>query len=167
MKKVRSQADENGDAISKATAIDFSDAKDMTRQEFKDDADINILLKRFGLNQQLRQMTFTEVNYDLDLQQAFAAIKEARAIASTVPDELREKYPNWRAVLNATETGQYQQDLAIHHQKERESNEAHEDLTEFRRKQRRDNLAKKHATEERIRREMDRPETEKEVINKP
>lgn len=83
------------------------------RQEFKDEADINILLSRFGINTQVRTdgKYGAEIDYNLDLQQAYAAIESARRATSAVPEELREKYPTWREMLNATETGEYQHDL--------------------------------------------------------
>ena len=108
---VRSQADTLGDDISLQTGYDTG-SESLTRQEFKDEADLNILLGRFGVNQQVRQdPRFMEVDYDLDLQTAIAAVESARRANYNVPEELRTKYPDWRAVLDGAESGQYQKDL--------------------------------------------------------
>jgi len=109
----RTQVDGKQDAYSDAAGIDFSDTELMTRQEFKDEADLNILLSRFGVNTMVRTdgRYGSEVDYNLDLAQALAAIESARRANLAVPDELREKYTDWRSVLNAAESGEYQADL--------------------------------------------------------
>ena len=108
---VRSQADTLGDQISAETAFDTG-TESFTRQEFKDEADLNILLGRFGVNQQVRQdPRFMEIDYNLDLQSALAAVDAARRANYDVPQELRAKYPDWRTVLNGAESGEYQKDL--------------------------------------------------------
>lgn len=110
-KPTRTQDDGLGDIVSEMTAH-TPQGESLTRQEFRDDADINILLARFGVDQQMRQPTYGQtVDYSIDLQTAMAAVNDARRIAGNVPDELRQKYPTWREVLNGSETGQYQADL--------------------------------------------------------
>lgn len=107
----RRQSDNLGDEISKQTAY-RNTGPELTRQEFKDEANLNILLARFGVNQQVRQnANFTEVDYNLDLQTALGAIDAARRANMKVPEELRAKYPNWLAVLEGAETGEYGKDL--------------------------------------------------------
>jgi hypothetical protein len=110
-KTFRDQADEHGDEISEATATP-PDTDGITRQEFKDEADINVLLAKFGVDNMTRLPEYGKtIDYNLDLQQALTAIQEAKNANMQVPPELRSKYPDWRAVLNAAETGQYQADL--------------------------------------------------------
>lgn len=108
---LRKQTDDNGDEWSIATAT-INEEPSLTRGEFKDDADINRLLARFGVNQQVRQdPRFTEVDYNLDLQQAYAALDAASRAQLQVPEELRSKYPDWLTILNGAESGEYQRDL--------------------------------------------------------
>lgn len=124
VKHVRSQADDYQDEISDLTAIDTGD-ESLTRQEFKDEADLNILLGRFGVDGlQHRQPQFGEIDYNMDLQQALAARDAVSRANFRVPEELREKYPDGHAVLAGVESGQYQKDLAqLQEQKDREAKE--------------------------------------------
>lgn len=108
----RTQKDGAQDEYSFASSLDTGDEKH-TRQEFKDEADLNILLARFGVSTPIRTdlQYGQEVDYNLDLQQAFAAIESARRANLATPAELRDKYPSWREVLNGAESGEYQRDL--------------------------------------------------------
>ncbi|QCQ85065.1 internal scaffolding protein [Blackfly microvirus SF02] len=109
--RYRLQYDCDREAVSLATGTDTG-PESLTRQEFADEADLNVLLARFGVNTPVRPMIYGgEVDYQLDLQQAFAAIESARRANMAVPDELRQKYPDWRKVLNGAESGEYQRDL--------------------------------------------------------
>lgn len=85
-----------------------------TRQEFKDEADINILLARFGVTtEQQRPMTWgQEIDYNIDLQGALALIAQARSVEAQIPPELRSKYPTWRHMVNGIESGMYGDDIA-------------------------------------------------------
>lgn len=109
---VRTQADGRQEEFSDLAATDVG-TDSYTRQEFKDEADLNILLARFGVNTPIRTggQYGQEIDYNLDLQQAFAAIEAARRANLAVPPELQTKYPTWREVLNAAETGEYAHDL--------------------------------------------------------
>lgn len=109
----RKQNDHLQDEYSIETGLDFTDVEPITRQEFKDEADLNILLARYGVAQPTRPMKYgEEIDYTLDLQTALASLEAARRAHFNVPDELRAKYPDWQSVLNGAESGQYQQDLA-------------------------------------------------------
>lgn len=110
---IRSQADNKGDAISAATALEPGEDVH-TRQEFKDETDINNIMKRFGQTGMIatRQMEWgKEIDESIDLQQAIGAINQARAATFNVPPELKTKYPNWQTLLNAAESGEYAADL--------------------------------------------------------
>lgn len=110
-KTTRTQIDDDFDDVSNATGLDANEPL-ITRQEFKDEADLNILLARFGVNAQARPMTWgQEIDWNTDLQQALHAISEARQAQYNVPPELLAKYPTWRHVLNGAETGEYADDL--------------------------------------------------------
>lgn len=107
----RTQVDGRGDEISDATATTPT-GESLTRQELAPDTDINTLLARFGVDGQMRQPIYGEtIDYDMNLQTAINITAQAQDIMHHVPQELRDKYRNWREVLDATETGQYQADL--------------------------------------------------------
>lgn len=105
-KAVRTQEDDLGDIYSQQTALDMSGFPDRARQEFKDEADINILLRRFGVTVPQKQVTYGEANFDLDLQQAHAAVREAKEGFARLPEELRKKYPSWKSIFNAIQSGE-------------------------------------------------------------
>lgn len=111
-KPVRTHDDGKGDAVSRDTAT-TPEGESLTRQEYKDDSDVNTILRKFGVDAPIRsQPVFgQEVDYTLDLQQALGAIEQAKRANAQVPEELREKYPTWKHVLDAAETGEYQKDL--------------------------------------------------------
>ncbi|QCQ85119.1 internal scaffolding protein [Blackfly microvirus SF02] len=112
--KHRTQNDGLGNEASDAGGITFDPTDTLVRQEFKDECDLNILLARFGINTQVRtDGIYTETDYNLDLQQALAAMASARQANLDVPEELRNKYPDWLAVLEGADNGTYQKDLQI------------------------------------------------------
>lgn len=123
----RKQNDDLQEEYSVLTGLDFSETESLTRQEFADEADLNILLARFGVGQ-IRPMEYgKEIDYTADLQTALGALDAARAAAWEIPEELRGKYRNWRDVLNGAETGEYQQDLLnLTEQKRKATEEAAE-----------------------------------------
>lgn len=108
---IRGQEDiVNQDVYSLESGLDASstvEAPDMTRQEFKQDADINYILSRFGVNAALtaRQPQYGEVDYNLDLHQALNAVRTAREAHDRMPDHIRQRYPSWQDLVKAVETG--------------------------------------------------------------
>lgn len=113
MPAIRRQSDiVNQKEISDRTGLDCSDDKDLARQEDKADADINNILKRYGIGTgQQRQPFFGEIDYDLDLQNARQAVRDAEHLWLKLPDPIRDKYPTWQQVLSAAESGQLKGDL--------------------------------------------------------
>lgn len=110
---IRTQADGKGDLWSRATRIDCSGDRDVARQEFKDEADINKLLSRYGVGPMpQRQTTYMEVDYSLDLQTALTAVDAAAAAHRDLPQTLRDRYPNWPSLLNALDRGELRIDLS-------------------------------------------------------
>lgn len=107
---IRGQADGKQKWWSDFTGMDFTESPSVTRQEFRDETEINTLLARYGVGQAQRPLTFGEANYDLDLQQALMAIEEAKVAHYRLPDHLKTQYPTWREFLNAVETGQLTKD---------------------------------------------------------
>lgn len=89
--------------------------EDMARQEFKAEADINNILKRYGVNGSalpIRPVVYQEVDYTIDLQQAMGAIETAQDMYRKLPPSLREKYPTWQSILNGIHNGSLKIDLS-------------------------------------------------------
>lgn len=108
----RTQVDEQQEYYSELTALDCSNSADMARQEFKKETDINDLMRRFGLSTPTRPPEYSDVDWNIDLQSALAAIADSKRAWYTLPDNLRQKYPNWRDLLNALEKGE----LTLHNE---------------------------------------------------
>lgn len=86
------------------TGFDFSKGG-VTRQEFGQEADINYILSRFGVNSFARPVQYGEVDYDIDLQTALSAIEQAELGYNRLPEELRKQYPSWESVILALAEG--------------------------------------------------------------
>lgn len=73
----------------------------VARQEFKDEADINNLMRRFGV--ETRPLIFGEMDFSLDLQTAMASAMTAadtyNRIKANLTDALRAKYPTWQDMM--------------------------------------------------------------------
>lgn len=104
-KAVRRQSDNKQQEYSLLTRLDTTNLPDMTRQEFKDDADINKLLHRFGANVPQKRVRYGEQDLDVDLQGAYAALADAKEAWREMPIKLREKYPTWTHMLEAIDAG--------------------------------------------------------------
>lgn len=108
---IRTQSDELQDIVSAETTLDASDRpenRDMARQEFKADADINTLLMRFGVMPPQKEVYFGDVDYSIDLQQALSAVKQARDAWRRMPAEVKADFPTWQSLLNGLELGTIQ-----------------------------------------------------------
>lgn len=103
---LRSQADDLGDSISSATGTSFDPKEDLTRQEFKEDADINTILKRAGGDAFARPATYGVADFDLDLQSAYISMAEIRAGYDRLPAHLREQFPSLSDLLGAVANGE-------------------------------------------------------------
>lgn len=107
---IRSQVDDLGDEYDLLTAIIFDPSKDRTRQEFAAEADINVMFAKFGVFGDARKpIAYGEVDYSIDLQQAFAAIEDAKRLWKRMPEGIQEKYPNWQSLLNAANAGELEE----------------------------------------------------------
>lgn len=106
---IRTQADDKQDQYSLEEAEDLAaelqSMPDMTRQEFKDETNVNWLLQRYGVNIPQKPIQYGQVNFDLDLQQATSAVQEVKRVYARMPDEVKKKYPTWQALLLAIENG--------------------------------------------------------------
>lgn len=88
-----------------AGAIQCSPDEDMARQEFKQEADINFLLRKYGVVPQ-RPVSYGEVDFDLDFQQARLAMREVSEGYARLSPEVRERYPSLEALLAAIANGE-------------------------------------------------------------
>lgn len=105
----RTQVDDLGDVYSAEAVMNTQTSKDFARQEYKDEADVNKLMYRFGvglLGGQRQPQWGQEIDYDLDLQTALNSVAEAKQAWWGLPDNLKNAYPSWRELLNALESGQ-------------------------------------------------------------
>lgn len=79
--------------------------KDTARQEFKDEADINYMLSRFGITQPRGTPTYGAWDDTIDLQSALQAVSDARAAYRELPENLRTKFTRMEDLLAALENG--------------------------------------------------------------
>lgn len=95
------------DKMSVDTGLACDPAKDVTRQEFKADTDTHQILKKFGLGALTAKPIFgTTIDFDIDLQQAHQAVALAEHAHGQLPQQLRDKFPTWKAMLDAAENGE-------------------------------------------------------------
>lgn len=88
--------------------LDASDRpgnKDVARQEFKEEADINYMLSRFGITQQRGAPTYGMWDDTIDLQSALQSVHDARLAYRRLPDNLRAKFTRMEDLLTALENG--------------------------------------------------------------
>lgn len=120
MPTIRSQNDDNNIGaltqkfLSNKTALDCSNLPSETRQEFKRETEIKYILDRYLGNPPLRpQPVFTPIDYNMDLQQAYAAVRNAKDAWAKMPPELRADYPTWQAMLLGIENGEFKLSLDL------------------------------------------------------
>lgn len=105
----KDQADLGQDNVT-LDASDRPGNKDMARQEFKDEADINYMLSRFGVTAPRGTPTYGEWDEAIDLQTALIAVEEAKYAFGRLPKPLRDKFDNMADLLRAVDNGS----LVIH-----------------------------------------------------
>lgn len=104
---IRSQEtfEDDGDKFSQENTTDTG-PETKVRQELKEEADINSILQRAGVNPlQTRQPFYGEVDYTIDLQGAYRAVQAAADAYSRLPEHIKEQYPDWESVVQAVEAG--------------------------------------------------------------
>lgn len=79
--------------------------KDMARQEFANEADINYMLSRFNVTQPRGAPQYGEWDDTIDLQIALESVRTAREGYDTLPDNLKERFPRMEDLLRAVENG--------------------------------------------------------------
>lgn len=105
-KAIRSQADDLQLTYSQMTAIDTTGWEDVARQEFKIEADVNEMLKRFGVISNQRPIQSGEIDYTIDLQQALEAVREAKRVWERMPAAVKADFPTWQSLLNGANSGE-------------------------------------------------------------
>lgn len=79
--------------------------KDTARQEFKEEADINYMLSRFGITQPRGTPQYGTWDETIDLQIAIQSVHDARAAYRELPGVLRQKFNTMEQLLTAVENG--------------------------------------------------------------
>lgn len=93
------------DASDGAILENGTENKDMARQEFAQEADVNYMLSRFGITPERGAPTYGEWDDTIDLQQAIASVTEARSAYADLPEELRKKFGSMEELLEAYNNG--------------------------------------------------------------
>lgn len=93
----------DADAVSRETGVDMTGVADMAQQQFKDEADINTIVKRFGLTGELPENVRLPVSGDFtgigDFQSAMNAVRAAEESFMQVPAHIRARFGNDPAAL--------------------------------------------------------------------
>lgn len=79
--------------------------KDMARQEFAQEADINYMLSRLGVTQPRGTPAYGEWDDTIDLQSAIASVREADAAFQELPADLRRQFPKMTDLVKAVDNG--------------------------------------------------------------
>ena len=72
--------------------ISFDESEDMTRQEFKDECDVNHILRQHGY--MVRPVQYGEHNYDEDLTVQMQSRSVFQLWYDSAPSDVREAYPD-------------------------------------------------------------------------
>lgn len=94
----------NGAIIEKHNG-EMEENKDMARQEFAKEADINYMLNKFGITPERGAPTYGEWDDTIDLQQALTSVAEAKAAYKELPTALTEKFGSMEEMLTAYNNG--------------------------------------------------------------
>lgn len=79
--------------------------KDMARQEFAQEADINYMLSRFGITPPRGAPVYGEWDDTIDLQIALESVREAKAGFRNLPKDLQDKFGTMEEFLRAVDNG--------------------------------------------------------------
>lgn len=80
-----------------------------TRQEFKNETDINVIMKRYANTGELPRFTPTrsgEIDYDITLQEAIHTIRDVQNAWNQIPVPIATRYPHWLQLANGIRTGE-------------------------------------------------------------
>lgn len=109
---VRTQIDGRQEEFSFMSALDFREKQDdpayqdATRQEFKEEVDVNTILRRFGVNGTMQQAPlFGDVDFDVGAHEAYLVSVQAQDAWMRVDPTVRDKYKTWQELLDAVTRG--------------------------------------------------------------
>lgn len=108
---IRTQHDKKGDEYSRKVVLTCEGSKDVARQEFKQDADINVMLSRFGVNQQQRTTHFGQQDFTIDLQQGLNAIEETKRVYNRMSPDIKKIYSTYEKFIVGIESGAVAKDM--------------------------------------------------------
>lgn len=105
--KTQVTAIRDSNKYSDESGIACTPEEDKTEQQWKAEADIHTLLRRFGIEGRLdgpqRVPSFKPVDYDVELQHALGGIQQAREAYDLMPQDLKREYPTLMHFLAAIE----------------------------------------------------------------
>lgn len=104
------ETDAERETISRETGLDCSNLPDMVRPEYKDETMIDQILKSY-IPKNPSEITFGEINYDMDLQTALYAVEASKRAFKRLPLDLRNKYQDSQGLMIAIMTGDLILDL--------------------------------------------------------
>lgn len=114
---IYTQADDDAtrEQLSRDTGLDCSNDIDSARQEFKAETDVKTILNRFGVaGLQPKQPVYGEVDYGMDLQEAYDSVNASKRAWQHLSPTMRAKYPSYLAMLDGmTGDDQFAKDLAL------------------------------------------------------
>lgn len=88
----------DADAVSRETGREFDEAESVVQQQFREECDINIIVKRFGLTGELPNGIHMPVSGDFsgitDFQSAMQLVREAQESFNELPAHVRERFGN-------------------------------------------------------------------------
>lgn len=92
---------------SDASQVFFDPDEDRTRQEFKDDADINVIMRKFGVTPaDPRSLPYGYVDYSMDFQQAQLLVQDARRHLQQLPGDVLSAYGGVPGLVAAIARGE-------------------------------------------------------------
>lgn len=95
-----------GDLASEATATICPPEEDQTRQEDLETTDLNILLRRFGIDPLINApVQYGEIDFTIDLQDAHSAIQRITEVHATLAPQLLELFPTWQSLVQGADSG--------------------------------------------------------------
>lgn len=109
MRAMRSQGDSVAEFAkwSDEAALECDAAEDRTRQEFAEESDVNVILRRFGAGGfEMRPVHYGVQDTDLDLQAVYTAAAVSEDAWAKLPGHLRKRYSGWPELLAAMERGE-------------------------------------------------------------
>lgn len=104
--RLRQQLD-NHDRITRECGLVCPLEEDRTRQEFKDETDVNRIVARFfPFAPPMNPVQYGEQDMGVDLFGSMLAIQNAKAVYGEAPSALLEKYPTFETFVEAFMSGQ-------------------------------------------------------------